>query len=157
MPVYHFTFHTYGSWLPDKPKGYVIRGKGIQKQDLDEADNYRKKMTDSTVLLSEPHFEILKQSFTELTTAQRLRLHGYAMDPTHVHLLLSWHDPRRVLPVRTQIKRSLTMRLKILDFKRSKWWARDASQKRVRDQSHFDYLIYDYFPSHHQKYWRENQ
>ncbi|MEM1305417.1 MAG: hypothetical protein AAGG46_11005, partial [Planctomycetota bacterium] len=29
MPVYLFTYHTYGSWLPDRPQGYVQRDQGI--------------------------------------------------------------------------------------------------------------------------------
>ena len=34
MPVYLFTFHAYGSWLPDNPRGYVRRKEGIQPQDV---------------------------------------------------------------------------------------------------------------------------
>src|SRR4051794_35604479 len=29
MPCYLFTYHAYGSWMPDHKRGYVHRGQGV--------------------------------------------------------------------------------------------------------------------------------
>jgi hypothetical protein len=42
MPCYLFTYHAYGSWMPDRPQGYVRRGKGILPTDTRMAERYRK-------------------------------------------------------------------------------------------------------------------
>lgn len=33
MPVYLFTFHSHGSWLPDRTQGYTRRQQGILPAD----------------------------------------------------------------------------------------------------------------------------
>ncbi len=42
VAVYLFTFHAYRSWLPDRPQGYVRRGKGIQGPDKKMAELYER-------------------------------------------------------------------------------------------------------------------
>ena len=42
VAVYLFTFHAYRSWLPDRPQGYVRRGKGIQGPDTKMAELYKR-------------------------------------------------------------------------------------------------------------------
>ncbi|MEM1355661.1 MAG: hypothetical protein AAGH88_12345 [Planctomycetota bacterium] len=44
MPVYHFTFHAYGTWMPDHAKGYVRRKLGILPPDAKMAEQYRRNM-----------------------------------------------------------------------------------------------------------------
>ena len=50
MPCYLFTFHAYGTWLPDRRRGYVRRDKqGIHKQDHELADKYKEQMSQDIV------------------------------------------------------------------------------------------------------------
>ena len=35
MPVYHFTLHAYGTWMPDRPEGYNKHGEGYQAPDTE--------------------------------------------------------------------------------------------------------------------------
>lgn len=45
MPVYLFTLHSYGSWLPDHRRGYTKRNQGIFPTDEKLAGYYRDKVT----------------------------------------------------------------------------------------------------------------
>jgi hypothetical protein len=40
MPCYLFTYHAYGSWMPDRVEGYVRRGQGILPRDTQMASLY---------------------------------------------------------------------------------------------------------------------
>jgi len=67
---------------------------------------------------------------------------------------VSWHDERRVKPVRSNLKSSLT-RLLNRDVGKRDWFVANASQKRVRDREHFDHLIKTYLPNHRGLFWGE--
>ena len=44
MPCYLFTYHGYGTWLPDRSRGYVRRKEGILPTDeAPMAECYRKR------------------------------------------------------------------------------------------------------------------
>ena len=36
-----FTFHGYGTWWPDHPRGYVQKGKGVLPPDPEKGEQYR--------------------------------------------------------------------------------------------------------------------
>ena len=42
MPCYLFTYHSHGSWMPDRAQGYVRRGQGILPPDSEMAERYRR-------------------------------------------------------------------------------------------------------------------
>ncbi len=49
MPYYLFTYHAFGSWMPDRKQGYVRRGQGILVPDHVMAERYRAAMTQGAV------------------------------------------------------------------------------------------------------------
>ena len=54
MPCYLLTLHTYGSWMPDRDKGYVRRDhEGILPRDPAMAQRYRHRMSRDVVLLND--------------------------------------------------------------------------------------------------------
>jgi hypothetical protein len=55
MPCYLFTYHAFGSWMPDRRQGYVRRGKGIQPADPKMAERYRQNSRHDEVRFLEPH------------------------------------------------------------------------------------------------------
>ena len=42
MPVYLFTYHAYQSWMPDRGRGFVQKGRGIQPTNALLAHAYRR-------------------------------------------------------------------------------------------------------------------
>jgi len=93
MPVYLFTLHAYGSWMPDRTQGYVHRTKGLQTADQALAQHYRGRQSQPATRFQEQHQQhalaILQSACPHLDAT----LHGYAGDPSHLHLLVSWdHD-----------------------------------------------------------------
>ena len=79
MPCYHFTFHGYGTWMPDEDDGYVLRGKGHQPQDTVKAAQYRWRMkqaklsstTQSSKLSSMKSMSPQGTSYSEFTSSRR--------------------------------------------------------------------------------------
>jgi hypothetical protein len=156
MPCYLFTYHGYGTWLPDKRRGYVKRGAGILPRDGRMAELYRTNMTQAAVRFEE---RVQKLAIEELLVAcqhQQLRCHFIATDATHVHVLVSWKIDRTWDVVRAKLRESLTRWLN-QEIDRQEWFAKSPSRKRVRDRKHFDYLVAVYLPKHAGWKWAEGQ
>ncbi len=154
MACYLFTFHTYGSWMPDRPEGYVARGQGIQKTNHHLAQIYRDRATHDTIMLNPAQQDIIINELRVASQRQDWRLHAAVATPTHVHLIVSWREYRPWDQVHAAIKQSLTRRLNREAGKRP-WFGRGGSRKRVTDRKHFDHLASTYLPRHRGRYWRE--
>jgi REP element-mobilizing transposase RayT len=154
MPCYLFTCHAFGSWMPDRGRGYVERNKGILPPAPDRAEQYRRNTRQHPVTFDRKIQRLLIEETRYAADRQQLRLHALALDPTHAHILVSWHDSRRVKQVRSNLKSSLTRRLNHELGKRD-WFVANASRKRIRDRKHFNYLVNTYLPNHRGLFWSE--
>src|SRR4051812_18155212 len=92
MPCYHFTFHGYGTWMPDEDDGYVRRGDGHLPQDTRAANQYRKRMTDTETEFDEAQQLTIIDELHVAAGFQAYRVHYVATEPTHIHVLVSWKD-----------------------------------------------------------------
>ena len=97
MPKCHATSSpttTYGTWYPDRPKGYVRHGQGILPSDSEMAQVYRSRATHDTVFLNTEHQQAIITRLVEAVTCINCRLHAVATDKSHVHVLVSWRGER---------------------------------------------------------------
>ena len=86
MPCYLFTWHTYGSWLPDRPEGYVHWLRGLQPTSPPLAVRYDEQQKETVVLLDEEHQLATIDELRKAAPLQRLRLHMVACEgvaPAH--------------------------------------------------------------------------
>lgn len=155
MPCYLFTYHAYGSWLPDRSRGYVRRGEGILATDSRMALRYRSNLKQGVASFDERVQELLVVGAKDACTCLSARCHGIGTEASHVHLLLSWRGERAWESVSEAIKRGLTQRLNKCIL-RQKWFSKGGSRKRVRDRAHFEYLMTVYLPSHRGLCWFES-
>ncbi|MCA9234787.1 MAG: hypothetical protein KDA44_04925 [Planctomycetales bacterium] len=156
MPCYLFTLHAYGSWYPDRPQGYVVRGQGILPSDAEEARRYRQRAAHAPATLEAAQQRAIIAQAVEAAAVLGCRLHFVATEPTHVHLLVSWSTQCTWACVRKSFKKALTIRLKGQLGKRP-WFSENGSRKRVTDQDHFDYLVGKYLPDHSGWKWCEGR
>ncbi|MEM9110714.1 MAG: hypothetical protein AAGC72_11895 [Planctomycetota bacterium] len=152
MPVYLFTLHAYGSWLPNHRRGYTRRREGILPTDPNMAACYQSKMTQDTARFDDVAQQIIVSAVQEKAAIKQWSAHAIATDPTHAHILLSWEQPTDWLLVRRGLKASLTRALSEQAGKRH-WLSEGGSRKRIKDQTHFDHLIQAYLPSHRGLLW----
>ncbi len=110
MPVYMFTYHAYGSWMPDRRRGYV-RDKEILPPDGKAARQYRKNMKHSPVEFDDDIQRFCIDEVIRSSERQRFRAYFIATDLTHIHVVVSWRDSRPWKTLRAGIRRSMTMRL----------------------------------------------
>ena len=155
MPCFLFTWHTYGSWLPDRPQGYVHWKRGLQKSSVVLAQCYRSEQRQPEAHLTSGLQKCLIEELAEASTPVKFRLHFVATDKFHVHALVSWKDSRYPKQLRRSLRRSMTIRLN--DHERRKWFSRGGNTKRLKRQDHFDYLINAYLASHRGWKWCENR
>ncbi len=155
MPVYLFTFHAYGTWMPDKPKGYVQRGKGILPADPTMANSYKDRQRQEATTFNRSTQQTLINIVREACYHQSLRLHAITTDASHVHILISWPAGKPVVRIRQNLKQSLTRRLNE-QIRKTQWFSRGGSQKRVKDRKHFDHLMKTYLPNHRGLGWYES-
>ena len=154
MPCYLFTYHAYGSWMPDRKQGFVRRTEGVLPPDANLAREYRSDLKQRPVSFDG---QIQSLIINELQTAcvhQKCRGHYAATETSHVHVLVSWRDDRPWKKVRSGLKSSLTRRLN-RELRRQIWFSDSASRRRVEDRAHFDYLVEQYLPSHRGWKWEE--
>ncbi len=155
MPCYLFTFHAFGTWMPDREEGFVQRKKGILPPDDELAAAYRGRAKEDEVHFDSRIQLLLIEESRLAFEKQRYRGHYVATEPTHVHVLASWPDERPWLKIRSTLKSSLTRRLNRDVERRDKWFVENASRKQVKDDEHFDHLVSTYLPSHGGWKWRE--
>ena len=154
MPCYLFTYHAYGSWMPDREEGFVRRGEGVLPPDEELAHQYRTDARQQEVAFDSRLQQLLIDEIRSACDHQQCSAHYVATEMTHVHVLVSWSDQRPWKQIRSGIKSSQTRRLN-RDVRRRTWFVDSASRKQVKDQSHFDYLVGKYLPSHRGWKWRE--
>lgn len=154
MPCYLFTWHAYGSWLPDRPRGYVRRGAGIVPTDHRMAAAYGENLKSRVVAFDRPVQKLLIETMLESMEQQAARGHFIASDVSHVHVLVSWSTDRRWELVRKQLGHSATKRFNAAIVRRQ-WFAKSPSRRQVKDRKHFDHLTTVYLPRHSGLKWSE--
>lgn len=147
MPCYLFTYHAYGSWLPDRRRGYVKRGRGILPADAHMARLYTKSMKETAVTFDDQLQRWAIAAALESESLQEFELYFVATDDTHVHILIGWRDEPDPARMRSSLKGSVTRALKRARGPRT-WLAEGGSRKQVKTRGHFDYLISTYLPKH---------
>lgn len=155
MPCYLFTFHGYGTWLPDREQGYVERGRGLLPANGPLARVYHKNAAEDAVLFKAAEQQAVIESVLDARPHQSFRAHYVATEPTHVHVLISWTDDRDWTYVRKSVRTSIVRNLNAA-FARRRWLAEGGSRRRVKDRSHFEHLIVTYLPAHRGWKWSED-
>ena len=152
MAVYLFTIHSYGSWLPDRARGYTRRGRGVLPSDERMAGYYRDDMNADVVCFDPSIQRVIIDAVIEHCRVKSYHVYAIATDPTHAHILLGWRGFVRWKDVRRALKYSISKQLNEHHGKRQ-WFARGGSRKQVKDRKHFEYLTRDYLPSHRGLKW----
>ena len=156
MPCYLFTFHAYRSWNADNPRGFVQEAGSIEAPSAQLARYYDEHAQQPPVLFEALHQRVLIWIAFDACARRQWRLHFVATEPTHVHILVSWHSSEPWGEVRRRLKNLASLFLgRKFEQPGRKWFSRRGSRKRVRDRRHFDYLVNKYLPKHGGLQWRE--
>jgi REP element-mobilizing transposase RayT len=156
MPVYLFSFHAYRSWNADDRRGYVEYKRGIQPPNAKRAQQYDRNATQAPVLFDKRELTLFLSMSYDACTRRQWRLHAFASEPTHVHLLVSWREFEPWQAVRKKLKNLMSLQLgRDANARGRRWFSGDGSRKQVRDGKHFAYLMDVYLPRHLGLVWRE--
>ncbi|TWT73820.1 hypothetical protein Pla123a_37140 [Posidoniimonas polymericola] len=157
MPVALFTYHAYGSWLPDRPQGYVERNRGIHPTNKKLATIQRGLLTQPEVSFDSELQRAIIERFQAICQEEGYRAHAAASEASHVHLLASWRDFQAPMKqVGGRIKNLISLHLsREHDCVGHKWFARGASRQQVESRRHFEHLVNAYLPKHSGWFWRE--
>jgi hypothetical protein len=155
MAVYLFTFHAYGSWMPDRPQGYVRDGEGVLPSDSKMAEWYRRDAAHKLIHFDASMRPILVDATRYICKTKGWRLHRVQVVSSHLHALVSWREFEDWKNVRNTLKRCLGIELSKALNHSGPWFSRNGSRKRIRDQGHFDYLMAKYLPRHGGAFWQE--
>ncbi len=149
MPVCLFTYHTYRSWMPDRQRGFVQKGRGIQPPSAKLARAYGKAARHPPFLLDADAQGFLIEVALDVCRRRGWKVHGIATDPTHLHVLVSWRSRARWQDVTGKLKNILSTALsKRAGVTGRPWFVDGSSRKQVRDREHFEYLMNEYLPDH---------
>lgn len=148
MAVFMFTFHAYRSWMPDHRRGFVIRGKGIQKPSPQLARRYRALAKHERMVFTDALADQMIAAVQNLCRDKPWDLRGVVVVWTHVHVIVSWRRFQDVKRARAVLKRAITTWLRDCAGQRRKWLSGGGSIKRVRDRPHYVHLTRRYLPDH---------
>jgi REP element-mobilizing transposase RayT len=155
MAVYLFTYHAYGSWMPDRPQGFVRTGQGVLPPDPELAQRYRRLAVDEMVHFDARMRQCIVAGSRNICESKGWHLHRVEVIESHAHLLVSWRSFQEWKSVRNTLKRCLGAELSKAFDKKGPWFSRGSSRKRVRDRKHFDHLVQHYLPNHNGTFWQE--
>ena len=156
--VYHFTYHAYGSWMPDREEGFVQKQRGIQPPNEKLARAYRSVARFPQYSFDTPTQEFLIDVVRDVCMRRAWRLHGIGTDPSHIHVLVSWGSDLAWELVRGKIKNIMSTELsRRAGTKGQPWFAEGASRKRVQDDAQFHWLMKHYLPGHQGVCWFEKE
>ncbi|TWT85624.1 hypothetical protein Pla123a_04310 [Posidoniimonas polymericola] len=157
MPCFLFTYHAYGTWLPDRSEGYVQRKRGLLFQDVEMGRIYRHAMTADAVVFDGERQLVAIEAVLNAARCVDLTAHSIATETTHVHALVSWASEQRTwLQNRSSVKKAITLALQ-QGSDRKQWLSDSASRKQVKDRNHFAHLLHNYLPSHRGWKWDEQK
>lgn len=152
MPCYLFTYHGYGTWMPDHAEGFVRRNKGPLQSDAQLGRIYRAQQHEATSIFDDTIQQLLIEETLDTTMRLELRAHYIATETTHLHALLSWHGPAHCKKVRISLKSSLSRRIN-REIAQRTWLSEGGSMRRVLDDTHFRHLVETYLPKHRGRCW----
>src|SRR4051794_21174087 len=107
MAVYLFTYHAYGSWMPDRPRGFVRKGKGILPPDPELAQRYRRLAAHEMVQFDARMRQCIVAGSRNICKTKGWHLHRVEVIASHAHLLVSWRSFQEWKSVSDTIKRCL--------------------------------------------------
>ena len=158
MPVYLFTFHAYGTWMPDRDRGFVQKGKGVQKPSEALAGAYRRAAKHPPFSFDPNTQKLLIETAMDVCRRRGWHLHAVATDPTHLHVLVHWRDEARWQDVRGKLRNIVGTELskQSRQFGRP-WFVAHSSRRRVTDREHLNYLKDEYLPGHTGLRWFDDR
>jgi len=155
MPVYLFTYHAYGTWLPDRGQGYVRRHEGVLPANDAAAKMYRDQMKQDRVTLGDQAQRKVIDAVCGTQPHIEIVIRMVATDPTHIHVLVQWTHRDAWKKMRQSIKTAVSIALK--KHKDQKWLSGGASGKHVKDEAHLCHLEKTYLPSHRGWKWSQEK
>ncbi len=153
MPVRLMTLHAYGTWLPDRAKGYVHHQRGLCEQDVPLANYYAHKQTEPTASFGVEAQRVLATTLCGTQDHLLIELDALSVDPTHLHALFAWRHDRDGAALAKAIRHALTLHLN-RQIERRRWFTHRGHLRPVVERGHFVYLRDEYIPSHRGTVWR---
>ena len=147
------TSTTYAQWLPGDERGFVSRVNSEIHNEyaspIDADVSWLKKYTASQlkgepVLLNLEHAKVLFEQFQETVSYRCWKLHGVAIMPNHIHILLETSDDTEPESVARDLKSYGSRRLnKVFGKPQSEtWWTTGNSLRRKTADSLPDVIRY---------------
>ena len=157
MPCYLFTYHSYGSWMPDRDEGYRRRDDiGVLPANRPLANIHRAQAAAKVVFLTSAIQRLVVEELLVAREKQDFRLHYLATESTHIHALVSWKHAATWTKMRGSIRSSITRRLNRVHGTRE-WLSEGASARRVVCDVHFRQVYDTYLPHHRGWKWSETE
>lgn len=106
--VGYFVLHAYRSWNTDNPNGYVKRAhSGILVPDKQLARDRDRLAVQPPVVWDDPYQHLIIALITEVCAKEIWRLHGIAVTPTHVHVVVGMRQTVELIAVQRRMKQQL--------------------------------------------------
>ena len=94
MPGCLFTFHAYGTWMPDRGEGSYHWKRGYQPRNEGLGASYRAKLHEPPAHFDCDMQRVLIEAVLETAPFKRITVHAVATEDTHLHAVCEWDVDR---------------------------------------------------------------
>jgi REP element-mobilizing transposase RayT len=113
---------------------------------------YRRDMHSGEVCFDRDVQHLIVDATRRYARFKQYKLYAVTTESTHVHVMIGWQAYQPHQLVQRGIKSTISRQLNAARGRRN-WFSRSGSRKRVRDRSHFQYLMTRYLPRHRGASW----
>ncbi len=156
MPVAHYTQHAYGTWMPDRPQGYVHHAHGLKPTNAKLADAYRRNQREESAWFGPDQQRLIIEATLASQEFQQTTVYSVATDRSHLHVAIGWRNEREEDAICIALKQSLTRALNGAFCRRS-WFTKGYNCRLVGDAEHLLRLVESYHPSHRGWGWNRRE
>lgn len=146
MPLHLFTFHVFGSFSPEPSAQRELfpaaRFEGLCQQ----------LRAEPTLRFDADHQRRLVDAAIDGQQQAGYRCFAVVADHQLVHVLVGWEGDREPDTVRRRLSGLLVEALSA-EFGARAWFSELGREKRVRNRTHFDYLVRSFFPKQRGLVW----
>ena len=146
MPVHFYTFHAHGSFTSEPSP----------QRELFQRDRFgglcQQRPAQPTVRFTADHQRKLVDTVIDSQGVAGYRCFGVVAQRQRMHLLVAWEGKSAPETIRSQIKGAVTTAMNA-EFGPRAWLSQIGRDKRVRNRTHFEYLITSFFPKQRGLMW----
>jgi len=138
IPVWFFTWTTWGTWLPGDSRGWNHRREGNQNSRMALADWHRSRLSHAPCEFNSLHRAAIADALTEHAQFRGWTIYLLTVRSNHVHLLVAANCEAQIVRDSLKARSTRILRIAFPQFINRPVWTRGGDLEPVSDEVAFE-------------------